>query len=725
MPVVPFLRKLFLSLPLTMGQRVRVVDAVYRVAGPMFRGVPHYQAWLRSRASRGLDGIVLPVSQDCSLEEIMTELKLPYPDDPLVSVVIPSYGNLRLTAACLRSVAFACEGLSYEVIVSDDASPDAEIDRLASVPGLRYIRQEHNQGFVGNCNAAASIARGNYVFFLNNDTQMLAGAVKALLSTFEIFNDCGMAGAMLVYPDGRLQEAGGIVWNDASAWNYGRFDDPTRAEYKYVREVDYCSGAALMIRRDLFESLKGFSVEFSPAYYEDTDLAFKVRESGLKVYYQPAACVVHFEGVSNGTSLDSGLKRFQAVNAERLRRKWALVLAAEHFPNGCHIVQARERARKARTVVIVDQYVPRSDRDAGSRSVMHVIETLLQMGFRVKFWPHNLWYDPGYTEKLQAIGVEVIYGKEFSDQFAAWIKAQSENLQAVILNRPLVARHYINVVRQFSRARIVFYGHDLHWARMARENELGSAVHSEAEIKQMQLLEARLWRESDVALYPSAEEVEQVCLSDPCKLAFQIPLYCFDEFPLARVFRSNRRRLVFVAGFRHPPNIDGAVWLVREVMPAVWARFPTAELHIVGSAPNEKVLALKQERVAVFADVSDEELAMQYAAADVAVVPLRFGAGVKGKVVEALRDGLPLVTTSIGAQGLPLVEQCISVADDPDEFAASVCRLLESDEDWQRMSKAMSAYAREHFTRQAMRGVLQKSIGLPVDSIATVTELVV
>ncbi len=166
-------------------------------------------------------------------------------------------------------------------------------------------------------------------------------------------------------------------------------------------------------------------------------------------------------------------------------------------------------------------------------------------------------------------------------------------------------------------------------------------------------------------------------------------------------------------------------FMEKVVMPAVWARFPTAELHIVGSAPNEKVLALKQERVAVFADVSDEELAMQYAAADVAVVPLRFGAGVKGKVVEALRDGLPLVTTSIGAQGLPLVEQCISVADDPDEFAASVCRLLESDEDWQRMSKAMSAYAREHFTRQAMRGVLQKSIGLPVDSIATVTELVV
>ncbi len=233
-------------------------------------------------------------------------------------------------------------------------------DRVA---GIRLIRQPRNLGYLRTCNEAARLATGAHLLFLNNDTEPCAGWLDAMLALANARPDAGAVGAKLVYPDGRLQEAGGIIWNDATGWNYGRGDNPEKPEYNYVREVDYCSGAALLVPRAVFAALGGFDPCYAPAYFEDSDLAFRLREAGYKVLYEPRAVVVHHEGVSHGTDPRHGVKAYQEINRGTFVARWAAILATQHVPPGTQVLRARDRAlahegRARPVVLVIDHRVP-------------------------------------------------------------------------------------------------------------------------------------------------------------------------------------------------------------------------------------------------------------------------------------------------------------------------------------------------------------------------------
>ena len=266
----------------------------------------------------------------------LKNLVLPIYDHPTVSIIIPAYNAWEMNHQCIQSIINNTQGVAYEVLLADDLSIDDTKNCTEFIENLIHIRNESNLGFLNNCNNAAKYAKGKHILFLNNDTQVNPNWLAPLVSLIDSDERIGMVGSKLIYPDGRLQEAGGIIWNDASGWNYGHKQDPTLPEFNYVKEVDYISGASILIKKDLWLKAGGFDERYSPAYFEDTDFAFTIRSMGYKVLYQPLSEVIHFEGYSHGTEIivegsKKNIKSYQQINKQKFYEKVAKYFSQRTF----------------------------------------------------------------------------------------------------------------------------------------------------------------------------------------------------------------------------------------------------------------------------------------------------------------------------------------------------------------------------------------------------------
>ena len=631
------------------------------------------------------------------------------PSEPTVSIVIPVFNNWKLTRQCLASLSGARPTCPYEVIVVDDHSTDATLELLRTIPGIRVVANDENLGFTRAANRGAASAHGQFVFFLNNDTLVMPGCIEGLLQTLRD-PTVAAVGAKLVTLGGLLLEAGSLIWADATCHNIGRNHDPAAPEYNFCREVDYCSAAALMVRTDVLSRAGYFDERFAPAYYEDTDLCMAIRRAGCRVMADPTATVVHLEGMTHGTEDRKAIpgtlttKANERANRSVFAEKWKQELRAHRAPPK-DVLRGELTGSSVRSrpnLLICDWVIPASDRDSTSHRMEAMLKLLVPLANRVTFMPMLRGANHRYANRLSQLGVEVMFPAPRS--FPRFLQSRTDFYDLVILSRLAVAEKWLPDVRRYqTRAAVVFDTVDIHSLRFKREREIrGRRAAGDAEHALQ--AEQSLVAACDLTSTVTSAEEHLIRELDPSARTIVLPNIHATRAGEPPGF-DDRRGLLFIGMFLHSPNLDAVSWFSSAILPLIRRSLPI-QLVVIGADPPPTLIRESGRDVIFTGWVAD--VTPLFDAARVFVAPLRFGAGMKGKIGQSLSLGLPVVTTSIGAEGMDLRDETdVLIRDDPESFADAVVRLHDDETLWTELSGRGRETVRDRWSPEVMRRRLE------------------
>jgi GT2 family glycosyltransferase len=621
------------------------------------------------------------------LPEPSTLIPILFPSEPNpeVSIIISVHNHLSYTYRCLQSILLNTADQSYEVIIVNDFSIDKSAEFLSTLPNITYIENTKNIGFLKSCNKAAEVARGKYLCFLNNDTQVSPHWLKNMVTVFSNDEMTGIVGAKLIYPYGLLQEAGGLINYKGQPAHYGKFQDPEHNQYNFIRETDYCSGACILINRSDFELLGGFDDRYAPAYYEDTDLCLSVKyKLGKKNYYQPLSEVIHFEGISSGKVIKTGnMKEYQRINAEKFSSKWCHVFNT--FPKSEDTDAIASKFNTGKTILFIDSFLPEHDKNSGSRRIFELLKIFKALKYNVFFLAHDGKREEPYYSELINMGVRIIYPViSFRFPFAE-LKEILDQLDFVWISRPEINAIYAPIIQEKKSIIWIYDTVDLHFIREERRFNLQKVVthDDKKELAAIKVAEVRFAKHAQLTVAITETE-KKILAALGAKNVEVIPNI---HFPYKGPLKSfeDRAGLCFIGGFHHQPNVDAVLYLINDIMPYVWKKYPHIKVTILGSNPGPEIVALESSNIEITGYVPD--VSQYFNSSRVFVAPLRFGAGMKGKIGQSLEYGLPIVTSAIGAEGMDLEHNYnILLAESAQDFASEIIRIYNNRVLWEQIS---------------------------------------
>lgn len=621
------------------------------------------------------------------------ERALPHHDRPEVSIVVAAHARLDYTLRCLESIVYSRPALPFEVIVVDDTSTEHSSQVLSQVPGIHLVSHPEMGGLGATFNSGARRAKGPWLVFLKPDTQVQPGWLEELRCTFDIFPGAAIAGPKLLRPDGRIRSAGQILRRDGEWLELGEDAAANAQAWSYAREVDACAGACLMVPRVLFDAAGGFREEPACSGVEAQVLALGFRQRGYRTIYQPMARVSWHD-----LPHEDELYR----PAQPVPREFVATVLEASCPAESSVQEAAAHHFAGRLLAI-EHRMPRPDRDAGSVTVFNLMMTARALGLHVSLLAEadvgeGVELDARAAALLQRSGVEVVARPEVED-VASYLADQGQQFDVVVLFRPVVMERLgVIVERHCPRARRIYYPHDLHFLRLARQAQVTGDARLAAAASEQERRELAMHRHAHRCLVASQAELAWLEGMGQAGNATWLPLM-LDTAPAAAVTRE-RKHMLFVGGFHHAPNVDALRVLLEDIMPRLRARRPDIELLVVGEAPPGDLVARGDPGVSYAGAVDD--LMPFLARARVAVAPLRFGAGAKGKVARPLAAGLPVVASALALEGMGLQpgDQVLQ-ADDADAVVDAVIHLHDDDVLWERLSRSGRAYAELHWGPKA------------------------
>ena len=645
-------------------------------------------------------------------------IRLPRAECPDVSIILVLYNQAELTFGCLASIAETLTAAPFgvEVVIADNGSTDATAALLDRVEGATVLRNGANLHFLRAVNLAAKSAHGRTILLLNNDAQLLPGSLASALRTLDSSLDIGAVGARIILPDGTLQEAGSIIWQDGACSGYARGENPSSSDVMFQRDVDYCSGAFLLTPADVFLKMGGFDERFAPAYYEETDYCVRLWESGLRVVYDPDAVILHYEFGSSG---GGEAVRLQAANHAIFVAQHEEWLSRQYPVSPLNVMAAR-RARSATTrILVLEDRIPKPELGSGYPRANRLVRELLEAGADVTFYP-MIRFKEDWQGVRKAVDkrIEVQITGE-ANQLADYLRSRANEFDAVLVCRPHNMESVLTVIGPeralLGGATVLYDAEALFATRTLQQQSMDGRPVSEDRRREMIAEEVSLTRLAKAVI--SVAPAEGATLEDFGAGAVHLVGHALDDEPLRTGFEE-RDQLVFLGAMPvdNTPNADSVRWFAAEVLPPLRRALdlPDLRLTVIGQSTAKSIKVLDGESLDLVGQVDD--LASALGRARVMVVPTRFAAGIPHKVHQAAMLGIPMVVTSLiaGQVGWQHDHEVL-IADDPATFAAACAALFADRALWERVRASALARAKidcspELFTKR-VREIVS---GIPV-----------
>lgn len=611
-------------------------------------------------------------------------------ENPKVSIIIPVYNQIRYTLNCLYTIDQFDRDIQKEIIIINDKSTDHTLEYLKKINGITVIDNPENLGFLRNVNKGIHAAKGEYVYLLNNDVEVQENYLSSLLNVFSNKDNVGAVGSKMIFADNTLQEAGCLIFENTEIVNLGRCEAIDTPKYNFLRKVDYCSGCSLLFKRvDGSGNLNLLDEAFLPAYYEETDLCQRLKyEQGLDIYYQPGSEIIHFENISY-TGKNNGKELLLQKNREIFMSRWNQYFTNTRFLDKGNTNNLNAFYKKP-NVLILEELIPKPDKDSGSRRFLEIIKILQKNQHKIILAVKQLnEEDDVYVNFFRGIGVEVC--KDFVNAQDRIVKVKDQVHEAlqfvdiVWIFRPTGFDFWYKMIQgKLAGQKIIYDMVDLHYLRMERENEyIAITKDRKKEMEFFRETEYAAMKTADVVVSISDEEKRIVSGQGIQNEKIFTVSNIHEPVKTQEVAYSQREGLLFIGGFYHMPNMDAVKFLYENIMPLVWAKDASIKINILGpDFPEEIKQQYNSDRFCILG--YQKSVDYWFENSRIFVAPLRYGAGVKGKIGQALEFSLPVVTTEIGAEGMGLVDgvSALVSGNNAEYFADKILELYHNEKLW-------------------------------------------